>query len=90
MNIKLNYKIEISKIADMYVGQALDFETNEPEMTFRLNQTGVTIVKALQEGDDEEAVVAKVLSEFSVDESTAKAEIAAFIQMMIDNGLAHK
>lgn len=85
--MRLNYNIEIKEIADMYVGVAMDFETSEPQKTFRLNDTGVTIVKALQDGCDEEAIVARLLKEFVVDETTAKTETAAYIQLLADNGL---
>jgi hypothetical protein len=85
--MKLNYNIEIGEVADMYVAAAMDFKTGEPQMTFRVNETGITIIKALQEGDDEEAIVKKILKEFDVDEATAKKETAAFIQMLVDNGL---
>ena len=88
--MRLNYNIEIKEIADMYVGIAMDFETGEPQKTFRLNNTGVTIVKALQEGCDEEAIVDKLLKEFAVDTATAKKETAAFIQLLADNGLLQK
>ena len=88
--MRLNYNIEIREIADMYVGVAMDFETGEPQKTFRLNNTGVTIVKALQEGNDEEAIVAKILKEFTIDATTAKKETVAFIQLLADNGLLQK
>lgn len=88
--MRLNYCIEIKEISDMYVGIAMDIETGEPQKTFRLNNTGVTIVKALQEGCDEEAIVAKILKEFTVDAATAKKETFAFIQLLADNGLLQK
>ena len=85
--MKLKYKIEIKEVADMFVGVATDFETGDPQKTFRLNETGVTIIKALQDGDDEEAIVAKLLNEFIVDEATAKAETTNFLKMLVENGL---
>lgn len=85
--MRLNYNIEIKEIADMYVGVAMDIETGEQQKTFRLNSTGVTIIKALQDGYDEVDIVARLLKEFVVDEATAKTETTAFIQMLADNGL---
>lgn len=85
--MKLNYDIEISEVADMYVASAKDLENGTPKMTFRLNETGVTIIKALQDGADEEAIVSGLLNEFTVDETTAKEETASFLQSLADNGL---
>ena len=85
--MKLNYNIKIKQVADMYVGVATDFETGESKKTFRLNDTGVTIIKALQDGDDEETIVAKILNEFVIDEATAKAETSHFLKMLVENGL---
>ena len=85
--MKLNYDIEISEVADMFVASAKDFDNGQPQMTFRLNETGVTIIKALQDGADEETIVARLLNEFTVDEITAKEETASFLQLLADNGL---
>ncbi len=87
MNMKLNYDIEISEVADMYVASAKDLENGTPKMTFRLNETGVTIIKALQDGADEKTIVSKLLNEFTVDEVTAKEETTSFLQLLVDNGL---
>ena len=87
--MKLNYDIEISEVADMYVASAKDFENGTPQKTFRLNETGVTIIKALLDGADEEAIVDRLLNEFTVDETTAKKETISFLQLLADNGLLH-
>lgn len=86
--MKLNYKIEINEVSDIQVGVALDLETSEPQKMFRLNATGAVIIKALQDGFDQEEIVTKVMDSFIVEEEKAKVEVAAFIQTLIDNGLA--
>ena len=37
--------------------------------------------------NDEEAIVAKLLNEFIVDEATAKSETTNFLKMLAENGL---
>lgn len=85
--MKLNYKIEINEVSDIYVGVAIDYETSKPQKMFRLNDTGVVIIKALQDGLNQEEITTKVMDSFIVDEAKAKVEVAAFIQTLIDNGL---
>lgn len=85
--MKLNYKIEINEVSDIYVGVAIDYETSKPQKMFRLNDTGVVIIKALQDGLKQEEITTKVMDSFIVDEAKAKVEVAAFIQTLIDNGL---
>ncbi len=88
MTMKLNFDFAVQEVADMFVAVAKDRETGDPQKVFRLNETGATIIEALQEGSDEEAIVARLTREFNVDEATARKETAGFIQMLTDNGLA--
>ena len=86
--MKLNYKIEINEVADVLMGVAIDPETGEPKKMFRLNDTGATIVRELQQGGGVDGAVAKLMSGFIVDEATAKESVDSFIKTMIENGLA--
>lgn len=54
--------------------------------TFQLSTTGLAIVRQLQHGADEDAVLAKLVAEFEVDENTARRDIGDFLQSLAQLG----
>ena len=48
--------------------------------TFQLNTTGLRIVRLLQQGGAEHAVLGRVIEEFEVDENTARRDLETFLQ----------
>jgi 7-cyano-7-deazaguanine synthase len=77
--IKLNYDYDIQKVSDLYVAQAIDPETGEVKKAFRLNETGVIILEALQDGTDIDEIARRLTDGFDVDYETAKTQASAFI-----------
>ena len=63
----------------MFLANAMDPETGEVKKTFRLNETGVIILEALQDGADIEEVTKRLTDGFDVDYETAKTQASAFI-----------
>ena len=55
-------------------------------MMITLNETGAFLWEKLNEETDESALVAALLAEYDVDEATAKAAVAAFVQKLENNG----
>ena len=52
-----------------------------------LNDTGAFLWRLLEEGTSEEQMLAAMLTEYEVDEATAKAGIARFIAKLSNEGL---
>ena len=52
-----------------------------------LNETGAFLWKQIEEGKDEAEVVDALVLEYDVDEETAKADVAEFVNLLINNGL---
>jgi 7-cyano-7-deazaguanine synthase len=77
--IKLNYDYDIKKVSDMFLANVMNPETGEVKKTFRLNETGVIILEALQDGADIEEVTKRLTDGFDVDYETAKTQASAFI-----------
>lgn len=77
--LKLNYEYTIMGVCDMFVANAMDPDTGEVKKTFRLNETGVIILEALQDGADIEEVTRRLTDGFDVDYETAKTQASAFI-----------
>lgn len=52
-----------------------------------LNETGTFLWRNIEKGMDEEKLVKALLDEYEVDEKTAKADVAEFVSLLINNGL---
>lgn len=55
-------------------------------MMITLNDTGAFLWQKLQEERDEDALVRALLSEYDVDEATARRCVAGFVKKLDDNG----
>lgn len=77
--LKLNYDYTIIEMSDVFVAKAKDLETGEVKKVFRLNETGVIILEALQAGSDIDEIARRLTDGFDVDFETAKSEASAFI-----------
>ena len=88
--MKLNYEFSIQEVADKFVAVAKNRETDTVELVFNLNETGALILQALQDGQDAPAIVSLILSKYDVQSDEAEAEVTAFIDMLVENGLASR
>ena len=61
-------------------------EALDLNMMLTLNDTGAFLWEKLQEETTQEALVAALLGEYDVDEETAKASVAAFVEKLNANG----
>lgn len=61
-------------------------EALDLNMMITLNGTGAFLWEKLQEQTTQEALVAALLGEYDVDEETAKASVAAFVEKLNVNG----
>ena len=77
--LKLNYEYDIQEVSDVYVAYAKDRETGEVKKVFRLNETGVIILEALQDGVDIDEVAKRLTDGYDIDYETAKVEASKFI-----------
>lgn len=53
----------------------------------RLNDTGEFLWKKLSAGSSEDELLSAMLDEYDIDETTAKADISAFVKQLSDNGI---
>ena len=70
-------------------GQTVVLPTAEEldlNMMITLNDTGAFLWERLNEETDEAELVAALLAEYDVDETTAKAAVAAFVKKLNENG----
>lgn len=86
--MKLKFDIAIQEVADKFLAVAKNAETEEVAKVLTLNETGVVILRALQEGADTPAIVSQLLAEYDVSPQEAEAEVNNFIDMLKENGIA--
>ena len=55
-------------------------------MMITLNGTGAFLWQRIEQGTDEEALVAALLEEYDVDEALAKTSVAGFVEKLRNNG----
>lgn len=55
-------------------------------MMITLNDTGAFLWKQLEQEQDEAALTAALLAEYEVDEATASAAVAAFVEQLNEHG----
>lgn len=77
--IELNYNYIIQNVSDVFLAKAMNPETGKVEKVFRLNETGVVILEALQDGAGIEEITKRLTDGFDVDCETAKSQASAFI-----------
>lgn len=76
---KLKYDFTIHEVSDVFVAKVKDPETGQVKKLFRLNETGVIIIEALQDSLGIDEIARRLTEGFDVDFETAKREASAFI-----------
>lgn len=79
MSWKPNYDYTIQQVSDVYLAKAKDPQTGEVKKLFRLNETGVIILEAMQDGIGIEEIAKRLTDGFDVDFETAKSQVSAFV-----------
>lgn len=85
--MKLSFDFSIQEVADKFIAVAKNRETGNVEQVFTLNETGALILNGLQKGKDIPAITEQLLTHYDVQPKEAEAEVKAFIDMLVNNGL---
>ncbi len=84
--MKIKDGFVLRRVADSYVVMSLGGEISFNGM-LTLNESGAMIWNLLSEGLDENEIVSRLLSEYDVTESIAKADVSAFIKKITEAGI---
>jgi len=82
-------KIKDGFILRSVAGQTVVLPTGDEldlNMMITLNDTGTFLWEHLREETDENALVSALLSEYDVDEETARSAVAGFVAKLNDHG----
>ena len=82
MKIKPGYVLR--EVAESIVVVPIGEATLNLNGMITLNETSKMLWKLLEAGADEDSLTAAVLNEYDIDESTARADVKAFIKKLED------
>lgn len=85
--MKIKEGFMLREIAGSWVVVPLGARVVEFNGLISLTETSALIWKMIEEGSTKEQILAKILSEYDVDEKTAKKDIDEFIQTATEKGL---
>lgn len=77
----------LRQIADTYVVVPLASPVVDFKSILSLNESGAFLWEKLQQETTQEALLQAMLAEYDIDEATAAADIAAFLQTLKEAGL---
>lgn len=88
--ITVNQGFALKQIVDDYViiatgGKAVDFSA-----VLVLNEVGVMVFKLIQEGKSEQEIAAALMAAYEIDEATAAADTAKFIDKLVKDGVCSR
>ena len=85
--MKLKYDFAVRTICGESVAVAIGEGSRDYHNIISLNETARDIFKLIQEGNDEDAIVAAMLKEYDVTEEKLRPEVQALIAKLKDEGL---
>ncbi|MBP5290745.1 MAG: PqqD family protein [Paludibacteraceae bacterium] len=85
--MKLKYEFAVRTICGESVAVAIGEGSREYHNIISLNETARDIFKLIQEGNDEDAIVAAMLKEYDVTEDKLRPEVQALIGKLKEEGL---
>ncbi|MBR4173272.1 MAG: PqqD family protein [Clostridia bacterium] len=77
----------LRKVVDNYIAVAVGDEAVNFDAMISVNETGAFLWEKLQNETTEEDLLAALLDEYDVDEETAKADIAGFLEKLREGKL---
>ena len=84
--MKLNDNFVLRQVADMWVVLPIGAATVDFNGMLTLNESGVLLWRALEQGGDCDALVDALLNEYEVDRETALADVEAFLVKLTEAG----
>ena len=85
--MKLKYDFAVREICGETVAVAIGEGSRVYHNIISLNETARDIFRLLQEGNDEDAIVTKMLAEYDVTEDKLRPEVQALINKLREEGL---
>lgn len=85
--MKLKYNFAIKEVLGMYLAVSVGEENKKFEGVLRLNEIGKNILELLQEGKEEDEVVATLKKEYDATDDQLHAEVKKIIDQLQSEGI---
>ena len=85
--MKLKYDFAVREICGETVAVAIGEGSRVYHNIISLNETARDIFKLIQEGNDEDAIVTKMMAEYDVTEERLRPEVQALVGKLREEGL---
>ncbi len=85
--MKLKYQFAVRDVLGCIAAVAIGDDARVYHNVISMNETGKDIFTCIQQGMDEEAIVAKMLEEYEVSEEQLRQEVQALIAKLREEGL---
>ncbi len=85
--MKVKEDFILRKVSESYIVVPVGEAVVDFSGMVNLNESGALLFKELQKGCEEEDLVKLILSEYDIDENTAKADVNRFISKVKDAGI---
>lgn len=84
--MKLNKNFALRNIANTWVVLPLAEKTVDFNGMLKLNESGVLLWRALEQGADRDSLAEALMAEYEVDRDTASADVDEFLNILIRSG----
>lgn len=85
--MKVKEDFILRKVSDSYIVVPVGEAVVDFSGMVNLNESGALLFEALQKGCEEDDLVKLILSEYDIDENTARADVKRFISKVKDAGI---
>lgn len=85
--MKVKEDFILRKVSDSYIVVPVGEAVVDFSGMVNLNESGALLFEALQKGCEEDNLVKLILSEYDIDENTARADVKRFISKVKDAGI---
>lgn len=88
--MKLRNNFVITNVVGNNVAVSMDNNRNSFNGVIRLNETGKRIFELIQEGKDEDGIIAAMLEEYDATEALICEEVAKVIDQLVSEGVLER
>lgn len=85
--MKIKNGFVLHNVGDENIVVAVGKMTTKFHGMIRLNDTGAFIFKLLEKGTDENGIVSALMTEYGIDEATAKTASSSFLSQLTEAGV---
>lgn len=88
--VRINRGYALKQIVDDHVIVATGDNAVKFSAILVLNEVGTLVFKQIQDGETEAAIAQSLVQKFGIDEATAAADVARFVEKLVNDGVCSR